>query len=202
MLDVGSGGGAAGLALVPPAGELLAVDETPSMLAMVAELAARLQAEGIPLGLRTFEGRWPDVAERVPRADVVVCHHVFYNAADLPSFVTALSDHARTRVVVELTERHPMASLNGLWLHFHGTHRPVGPDVTLAVEVLTEMGLDVQVERFARPARWQAGDRALQVAFARQRLCVGPDADPEIDRLLDPEADLLSTQAAAIWWDR
>jgi SAM-dependent methyltransferase len=202
VIDVGSGGGAAGLALVPPAGEIIAVDQTPAMLAMVVEAANELGSKGYPVVVTTIEGEWPDVAPRVPKADVVVCHHVFYNVSDLPTFVTELSDHARSRVVVELTERHPMAALNSLWLHFHGTRRPIGPGVDTAVEVLTDMGIDAHVERFSRAPRTQARDRALQVAFVRRRLCVGPDADDEIDRLLDPEADLLSTRVVCVWWDR
>ncbi len=201
VIDVGSGGGAAGLALVPPAGELIAVDQTPSMLAMVVEAAKELESKGNTVKVITVEGKWPDVAARVPQADVVVCHHVFYNVSDLPTFVTELSYHARSRVVVELTARHPMAALNDLWLHFHSSQRPIGPGVDTAVEVLGDMGIDAHVERFSRPPRWQARDRALQVAFARQRLCLGPDSDDEIDRLLDPEADLLSTRAACVWWD-
>ncbi|MGH9127794.1 MAG: methyltransferase domain-containing protein [Acidimicrobiales bacterium] len=201
VLDVGSGGGAAGLALVPPAGELIAVDETPSMLAMVREAAAGLDAAGHPVKLTTIEGRWPDVASQVPTADVVVCHHVFYNVSDLGAFATELGEHAKERVVVELTSRHPMASLNELWLHFHGIQRPVGPGADEALEVLAEVGIDASAEHFSRPPRWQGRDRALQVAFARQRLCLGPEADPEIESLLSPGADLLSTRAACVWWD-
>lgn len=196
VLDVGAGGGAAGLALVPPLTHLTAVDETASMLAMLRETAAGLGAE-----VTTVEGRWPDVAAQVAPADVVVCHHVLYNAADLSAFVTALGAHARCRVVVEITECHPMAGLNSLWRHFHGIDRPEGPGVVEALAVLAEAGIDAHAEHFTRPARWQSRDRSLQVAFARRRLCLPAEADKEVDRLLAPGADLLSTGVVCLWWD-
>lgn len=196
VLDVGSGGGAAGLALIPPAAHLTAVDETPAMLAMLAEAALALGA-----AVTTIEGRWPGIAEQVPCADVVVCHHVFYNANDLGEFALALNSHAVRRVVVELTERHPMVGLNQLWRHFHGLDRPEGPGVPEALEVLAEVGINAQVEHFLRPPRWQARDTVLQVAFARRRLCLTPESDSEIERLLSPGTDLLSTTAACLWWD-
>ncbi|HZD66626.1 MAG TPA: class I SAM-dependent methyltransferase, partial [Acidimicrobiales bacterium] len=94
VLDVGAGAGAAGLALVPPATGLIAVDERPEMLARLADTAA---ARGVRA--QTVVGSWPTVADEVPPADVVVCHHVLYNVADVGAFAAALADHARRRVV-------------------------------------------------------------------------------------------------------
>lgn len=61
VLDVGCGAGAAGLSLVPPAGLLVGVDAGAGMLAAFAERAA---ARGVRHLL--VEGRWPDVATRLP----------------------------------------------------------------------------------------------------------------------------------------
>src|SRR4029453_4013537 len=69
-----------------------------------AAAAAGGPAEGV-------QGRWPEVAGRVPVADVVVCHHVLYNVADLAPFADALTTHARPRVVGELTDRNPLGGL-------------------------------------------------------------------------------------------
>ena len=104
VLDVGAGGGAASLPLCPPAAAVTAVDQSPQMLERFAELAER---QGIDH--REVEGLWPDVAAEVGAADVVVCNHVLYNVGDLVPFVTALTDHARRRVVVEITAVHPQA---------------------------------------------------------------------------------------------
>ena len=40
----------------------------------------------------------------------------------------ALTSHARHRVVMELTVRHPTAWMADLWLRFHGLNRPIRPD--------------------------------------------------------------------------
>ncbi|HEX2041645.1 MAG TPA: class I SAM-dependent methyltransferase [Acidimicrobiales bacterium] len=196
VLDVGSGAGAASLALVPPANAIVAVDESPDMLAALAAAAAQ---RGVPH--EGHAGRWPDVASSVPRADVVVCHHVFYNVPDLADFALALDDHARRRVVVELTAAHPLTPHAPLWRHFHGIERPDGPTAELAVAVLQEAGLAVTAEPFASPPRPHR-DRAEWVAFVRRRLCLPPERDAELDVLLpsDP-ARMRPRQVVTVWWN-
>src|SRR5204862_2441483 len=122
VLDVGAGGGAASLPLCPPAVAVTAVDQSPQMLAAFAELATKQGIDHLEV-----EGLWPDVAGRVGPADVVVCHHVLYNVGDLVPFLVALTDHAQSRVVVEMTAEHPQALLNPLWEHSHRLGRPTGP---------------------------------------------------------------------------
>ncbi len=179
VLDVGAGVGAAGLALVPPATSLAAVDESPEMLARLRETAGERGIEPV-----VVEGRWPDVEALAPVADVVVCHHVFYNVARLLPFVQALTAHARHRVVVELTARHPLAPMAPLWRHFWGIDRPDGPTAEDAVALLTAAGLEPTVERFRRPERAGALDPAARASFTRRRLCLPPSADSEVQALL------------------
>ena len=90
MLDVGVGGGAASLPLAPPAALLVGVDQSEGMLATFADACERRR-----VAHREVQGSWPDVAGQVEPADVVVCHHVLYNVADVVPFVEALSEHAR-----------------------------------------------------------------------------------------------------------
>ena len=196
VLDVGAGGGAASIPLFPPGGRLVAVDESRGMLAAVAERAEELGVEH-----EEVQGRWPDVAPTVPAADVVVCHHVFYNVADLAAFALALTDHARRRVVAELTATHPLTAQAGLWRHFHGIDRPDGPTADDAVAVLREAGLDVASEPFLVPPRPRP-DRAEWVAFVRRRLCLPAERDAELDALLPADDALLRPrQAVAVWWE-
>ena len=125
VLDVGSGGGRASLALVPPAAMLVAVDHQQGMLDAFAEAALRR-------GVRShqFLGFWPAVADDVPECDVVVCHHVAYNVADIGPFLTALDAHARVRVVLEIPQHHPLSHMNPLWKQFWDLDRPTRPRPT------------------------------------------------------------------------
>jgi Methyltransferase domain len=196
VLDVGVGGGAASIPLCPPAGRLVGVDESAGMLASLAERAEKLGVEH-----EEVEGRWPDVAAAVPPADVVVCHHVFYNVPDLAAFALALTDHARRRVVAELTATHPLTAQAGLWRRFHGIDRPEGPTADDAVAVLREAGLGVTAERFPVAPRPRP-DRAAWVAFVRRRLCLSADRDAELDALLPADDALLRPrEAVALWWE-
>jgi len=123
-----------------------------------------------------------------------------YNVPDLVPFAQALTDHADRRVVVELTAEHPAMNLNDAWQQLHGLHRPTTPTADDAVAVLEEMGLHVHAERSERVN--QAGpDRAEVLAFARRRLCVGPEREAEIDALLGPEFESPLRRVVTLWWD-
>ena len=195
VLDVGAGGGRASLPLAPPAGLVVAVDPSAELLAAFSDAARR---EGV--AHRLVEGQWPDVAAGVEPHDVVVCHHVVYNVPDLVPFARALTECARRRVVLELTVEHPASNLNPAWRAIHGLQRPTSPTADDALAVLEEMGLEVQSERSERVVA--AGpDRAELVAFARRRLCVGPERDAEIDAVLGPDFERPIRQVMTVWWD-
>lgn len=195
VLDVGAGAGAAAFALVPPAGVVLGFDQSAGML---EAFAARAGERGV--GHEEIHGTWPDDAGRAPEADVVVCHHVFYNAPRLVEFARALGDHARLRVVCELTALHPMTAFNHIWKHLHRLDRPDGPSAGDALAVLREAGILAEMETWLRDPR-PVRDRAEFVAFVRRRMCVGPERDPEIDELLGDDRSPGTQEVATIWWD-
>jgi SAM-dependent methyltransferase len=184
VLDVGCGAGAASLPLAGRAGTLIGVDSSREMLDAFAE-----RAERAGVAFDAVQGRWPDEAGRVPIADVVVCHHVAYNAPDLDGFAGRLTDHARRRVVFELTPTHPTANLSPLWVRFHGLDRPDRPTADDAVDVLTEAGLDAGREDWEAPPTGGFARRADLVAWIRRRLCLTPERDPEIDEALADQVD-------------
>jgi SAM-dependent methyltransferase len=191
VLDVGAGGGAASLPLAGLAGRLVAVDESPAMVAafLAAAEAAGVAAEGV-------EGRWPEVAGRVAPADVVVCHHVLYNVADLTPFADALTGHARRRVVAELTDRHPLAGLGPLWRRFHGLERPTGPGADEAMAALEALGLRVARQDWESQDRFGFDDLDELVAFTRRRLCLPAARDPEVAAALLDEG---TRQVDGVW---
>jgi SAM-dependent methyltransferase len=181
VLDVGCGGGAASVPLVPPAATLVGVDEAASML---AEFSASAGAAGA--SVRTVQGSWPDLAADVPVADVVVCAHVAYNVGGLGPFASALTTHARHLVVLELHAEHPWVPLGPLWQRVHHQPRPDGPTSDLALAVLRDAGIDPTVEEWVRPAPDLNAPEVHEalVAFTRRRLCLTPDRDPEVAALL------------------
>jgi hypothetical protein len=180
------------------------------MLSSLTGIAAGLGVDdgGSRAEIVTVAGRWPEVADQVPVADVVVCHHVLYNVMELRPFLEALSEHARVRVVVEMTEHHPVEPMNPLWLRFHGLERPDGPTWEDAVAAISSLGHDVNVERWdAAPLHaYESFDE--MVAYHRRRLCLPSSADPEIAVALeelgvDPEKPVGlggGRPLLTLWW--
>ncbi len=194
VLDVGCGGGSAAFGLVPPAGLVTGFDQSEELLALFTERATELGVDH-----RAVQGTWPAEAALVGPADVVVSNHVAYNVPDLGAFATALTDHARVRVVLELGGRHPRAGAERFWQHFWGIGRPEGPTADDAIAVLVEVGITPAVERASRP--WAGGaDRATRVASLRRTLCLTADRDPEIDALLGDEPPRVR-EAVTLSWD-
>ncbi len=211
VLDVGSGAGAASLPLLPRTTSLTAVDADAGMLARLAEGAA---AAG--LTARTVAGRWPDTAQQAAIADVVTCHHVLYNVAELEPFVTALTRSARRLVVIEVTARHPLSPLNPLWLKFHRLRRPDSPTATDLIGVLQALGLQPGYQEWRGQHGRDYASLAELADVTRRRLCLPPErgaevadaliragadpgnpaSSPGISGLPSPGRDLVT-----IWWD-
>ena len=196
VLDVGCGGGAASIPLASQAAVITGVDQNPKMLAGFASAATAAGAVH-----HQIRGRWPDVAARTPLADVVVCHHVVYNVADIVPFLIALSAHGRRRVVLELTDRHPQTALNPLWRRFWDIERPTEPTADLLVEIVAGTGIDPMVDRFERRPRTANLDRQAYVAWVRRRLCLTPAQDAEIDAVLPPSSELGPNTLVTVYWD-
>ena len=209
VLDVGAGAGAASLPLLDRAGSLIAVDQDEQLLRELRDLAGTGRAT-----IDTVVGIWPAVADRVERADVVVCHHVLYNVPDLGPFIDALHEHARRRVVIEITPRHPTARLNPLWKRFHDLDRPTRPtweDAVAAIRSILSMRGDVHAEPRQITADGSAGTWDEHVAFTCRRLCLPRERLGEVAAAL-AEMGALPDQPSSwtgpnrdvvtIWWDR
>jgi SAM-dependent methyltransferase len=198
VLDVGCGGGRAAMALVPPAAHLVGVDHQQGMLDRFAEAALRL-------GVTSAEvlGDWPDVSPATPTADVVVCHHVLYNVADLPPFLHALTAHATRRVVVEIPMVHPLTHMAPLWRDFWGIERPSRPTADDALAVARDAGIDAHLERWVdAPFETRTAITPEQQArFMRVRLCLTEDREPDIAAALESYGPSAPRETATIWWD-
>nr|WP_042178574.1 class I SAM-dependent methyltransferase [Kibdelosporangium sp. MJ126-NF4]CEL13267.1 hypothetical protein [Kibdelosporangium sp. MJ126-NF4]CTQ98959.1 hypothetical protein [Kibdelosporangium sp. MJ126-NF4] len=181
VLDVGAAAGATSLPLAA-AGRvrhLTLVDADTALLDSCAQRAHRL---GVPVD--RHEGLWPQVADRTPIADIVVCGNVFYNVGNLRPFVAALGSHARRTVIAEVAARHPLTDLNPLWQRFHGIQRPHGPTAEDLIEALAELGVHPEVTAWRRPPEAEYATFTELVEVTRTRLCLPAEADTEVDRAL------------------
>lgn len=207
VLDIGSGAGAASLPLLPRCTALTAVDADPGMLELLSLRASA--AAGGDLSLKVITGRWPEVSAAAATADVVTCHHVVYNVQDIEPFLAALTGAARRLVVVEMTARHPLVSLNEFWLKFHGLVRPTGPTADDLLAILAAMGIAAGRERWRRAGGRDYASFAEMTDVTRRRLCLPPERASDVAAALvesgiDPDhpVDLGSSgrEVVTIWW--
>ncbi len=196
VLDVGCGGGRAAMSLVPPAARVIGVDESPAMLTAFTEAAAIAGARSM-----TIEGTWPEVAIDTPVADVVTCHHVAYNVAEIEPFVGALTGHARLAVVLVLPTVHPRSAWSAAWKHFWDLDRPTGPTSDDFVAVLAEMGIEAERWEMPRPplAR-NAENPASRIPSAKRVLCLGDDRDADIESFLAANEPAWATTHTVLRW--
>lgn len=196
VLDVGCGGGRAALALVPPASLLIGVDHQQEMLDAFEQAAAKREVAS-----KVILGDWPDVADRTPDADVVVCHHVAYNVWELPDFVRALDAHARRRVVLELPVRHPLTWMNPLWKQFWNLDRPTSPTADDALTVIRDTGINAQLVEYDDVAQRIPLDPRAQAESACIRLCLPVSQADEVEAAVRAADAGMPRRLAAIWWD-
>ncbi len=203
VMDIGCGGGRSSLPLVPRANRLVGVDENPAMLARFAQAALEAGVE-----FQEIQGRWPDVAiarefsgDPIEPCDVVVCHHVFFNVADLEPFVVALTAKARLGVVVVLPTHHPLSAWNQAWKHFWNLDRPVGPTSDDAVAVLQALGIEPEIVVVPRPPMSRlADDPSSLVVSARRRLCLPSSRDGEIEQWLRDHPPQFMREVVVLRW--
>jgi SAM-dependent methyltransferase len=198
VLDVGCGGGAGSLPLVPPATALTGVDASADMLA-----AYRDAALGLGVEVATVQGTWPADAGQVAddSHDVVVAQDVLYNVPDAAGFLRACDRVASRRVVVVLPMVHPMSWTAPYWRRLHDLDRPDGPTVDDALAVLAEVGITAAVRTWREPTLWWFADREAAVAMVRTRLCLPSDRDDEVRAALEETPPPREREAAAVWWD-
>lgn len=200
VLDVGCGGGSAAFAAAwpepSPVARVVGADRQADMLGVFATAA---RERGVPYG--TVHGTWPEVAAAAGRHDVVLCHHMLHNVADLPPFLAALNGAVRDGaggVVIEMLPEHPTAWLDPLWARFHDLHRPAPcgeDDAAVVVAVLgEEFGIEPQVHRWERERRLPHGPE-----WVARRLCLPSERVPEVAEALAEIPPRRRTAVTLVW---
>jgi hypothetical protein len=150
---------------------------------------------------RTIHGRWPDVADITPTADVAICHHVAYDVGDLAPFLVALTARARLAVVLEVPTRHPMSAWSEGYAHFWGLDRPTGPTADDLITVVREVGFDPESEVSPRRrlSEWSA-DPARLVPTARRRWCLPESRDADVADFLAVHPPAFVSDVVTLRW--
>jgi SAM-dependent methyltransferase len=149
LLDVGSGHGRFTLGLAPRVHSAVAVDPSKRMLSILRRTAKEAGLTNV----RTVVGKWPESAEELEPADVVVCAHVLPLIPDAKPFLAALDSSARRRVFVYMGTFAADIIIDPFWRHFHGGRRKPPPTYLDAVGVLRELGIEPEVEVVEVPVR-------------------------------------------------
>lgn len=178
VLDIGSGPGRFALVIAPRVAEVVALDPSKAMLAILRREARQRGLDN----LRTVEGRWPDEADEVEPVDVAFSSYVLPIVDDAPAFLRAMDAVARRHAFLYLGAFTADAVVDPLWRHFHGTPRRPGPTWLDAVAVLREMGITPDVDVVEVPSRTRFATFAEAVRDYRD-LLVLPDT-PDIRREL------------------
>jgi len=195
ILDIGCGGGIAAFAMGSKAARVIGVDHQDEMLEMFAKNAKERQIDS-----KVHEGFWPAIESEVEVADVSVAHHIVYNVQDIVPFLTAMSSHARKRVVLEMPQHHPLSNLTEAWKYFWKLDRPVDPTPQDLMNVLKELNIDAQIQLWNGQLR-QESNMDDAVHFTRIRLCLPKSRESEVREFLESHPASQVRPLATIWWD-
>lgn len=212
VLDVGAGTGRFAIPLARAAREVIAVEPSAAMRAILAEDAV----DAGLANLRIVGAPWEEAD--VPAADVVVCANVLTPIADIGPFLGKLDAHARRACYVILRATPRDEPLVGLWASIHGVAYPREPGHVDALAALDALGIPAQLTLLPIRSPWNAGFTSpVDVErVIRARLWLGPPGqNPRADARL---AEFLATRlvkrddhfvlparparAAVLWWEQ
>ena len=197
VLDVGAGGGRYALPLALAAREVVAVEPSEGMLAV---LRSGMAEHGIA-NVRTLQARWPmpDDAD-VPRADVALIANVGYDVEDFGPFLDALERSASRLCIAIMLERQPTFGVDALWPHVHGVPRSTLPSLPdfLALQLARGRLFEVRLVPRSPMAYPSPEDAAV---FARRQLWTRPGSpkDQLVGPLLQREMREHAGQYAFSW---
>lgn len=187
-MDIGAGGGRYALPLALHGANVVAVDPSPGMLAVLTETAKENEVSGV----RTIESRWP-MAD-APAGDVAFIAHVGYDIEGIGPFLDAMEASASRLCVAELLSESPATAFAGLWPGVHGVERALLPALPEFLTLLLARGRLPSVWLGARPAG-SFPDIDTVARFARNQLFIeeGGEKDQRLRKEVLPS--LLVRQA-------
>lgn len=191
-LDVGAGGGRYALPIARLTRGVVAVDPSPSMLAILRE---GMDALGVTT-IRPVPMRWPpagwdaDADVLAPfRADVALMAHVGYDIEDIGPFLDAFEAAAR-RLCVAVAGESAMTTVGRLyWERIHGEPRVPLPALPELLALLVARGRLPEVRLVDRePPTYPDLDALHERARRQLWLRPGSDRDARLRALLEADA--------------
>jgi SAM-dependent methyltransferase len=168
VIDVGAGGGRITVPLAARCRELVAVEPSPAMRAVLEEEIAR---HGIR-NIRIVPARWEEAD--VEPAELVFAAHVTYGIQVIEPFIRRLDAAAlRHAALVAMTDP-PQTPLAPFWRAVHGEERLRLPCRDELLAVLRELGADPEVIPLGPVPVLPFGPPAEALDLLRFRMLVGP----------------------------
>jgi len=194
-LDIGAGGGRYALPLALVAGEVIAVEPSDGMLAVLHEGMAE---HGIA-NVRIVQSTWP-MAD-APRADAALISHIGYDIEAIGPFLDAMEGSARRLCVAVLVSRSPAAVAAPFWPPIHKEEREQLPGLEefLALQLARGRLCDVRIlER--EPMTY--GDRDAPLGWLHQQLFI-QEGGQKSGRLAAAVRDLITERDGrwAVSWE-
>lgn len=193
VLDVGAGVGRYALPIASDVREVIAVEPSQGMRAILEEETA---ARGLR-NIRSVAATWEEA--QVGPADVVICSHVMYSARDIVGFVRKLRDHARRSVLIALRIDQFDTYFRDLWRELYGEPRALEPTFVELYPILYALGVSPNVE----VTSFGANRAFATLEEAEERVAALADAPPErIDAVRRFVRERMRQNADDAWeWD-
>jgi hypothetical protein len=177
IIDVGAGGGRLGIPLARQCHEVVAVEPSPAMRAVLAEEMAR---HGVA-NVRIVAATWAEAS--VDPAPLVFAAHVTYGVRPIEPFLRKLDALATRHAALVVMRDPPQAPIAAFWRAVHGEARLRLPCRDELVAALAELGIRPEATCLGPAPPLALGPRDQALDLLRFRLLAGPGT-PADDRLL------------------
>lgn len=181
IVDVGAGGGRLAIPLARRCREVVAVEPSPAMRAVLAEEMAR---HGVA-NVRIVAATWEEAI--VDPAPLVFAAHVTYGVRPIEPFLRKLDALATRHAALVVMRDPPQAPIASFWRAVHGEERLRLPCRDELVAALTELSIVPDAMRLGPVPPLALGPREQALDLLRFRLLAGPGtpADARLLAVLD-----------------